>query len=268
LLARIIRLRTASQFGQVDGGSEKRYTEQAINERIEELLGRVAISRVFDIEGIWEVLSEISTDCHSPKSVLDVSNLTERADGHDSTTGRMTVAAEPAKTKIPELELHAEQEGELEIGDSEAEEEDIDIDDSLEEADMSHVGVTDLYKAPKITPALITSSLSRENPASGSRSSENKRRTDIIIIDNMTSPINDLFSNRERTSGKFPLSGPKRVLILSYLPQHILYYLRSHALFKLSLKHTTSSLSSSTPLKQLLCLTRIKASVPCNPQPP
>jgi hypothetical protein len=170
---------------------------------VQEILGRIAISRVFDIEGVWEMLSEVSADCQSHIPVQEPPNLDEKAaESPDRMPDQITAAAKNTRPISPGQNIRAEQEDELEIGDSEAEEEDIDINGDLKEADISHVGNTDLAQNKTNAPATINTALSREDSIFESKPLESKGRTEIIIIDNMTSPINELFSNRERTSGK------------------------------------------------------------------
>jgi hypothetical protein len=200
LLAKIIRLCTASQLGWVDWGVEKLDIGQAVDARVEETLGRVAISRAFDIEGVWEVLSEISADCQSAIPARDLSNLAEKgAEDPELKSGRMkSVVAETSRNQGSALEAEAGGAKELEIVDSEAEEEDIELEDELEEAEISQRGNTDL--APDKTNALH--SLPRKkDPTLRSKPPESKGRTEIVIIDNMTTPISELFSRRERSFG-------------------------------------------------------------------
>jgi hypothetical protein len=206
LLAKIIRLRTASRSRNAGNGVEEVGVGQALDERVQEILGRIAISRVFDIEGVWEVLSEVSVDCQSRILVQEPPSLAENAvESPDRMPGQITATTKNARSILPGENIRAEREEELEIGDSEAEE-DIDLDGDhngdLEEADRSYVDNTDLAQNKTNAPATINIALSREESTLESKPLEGKGRTEIIIIDNMTSPINELFSNRERTSGK------------------------------------------------------------------
>lgn len=161
---------------------------------MEELLGRVHISRVFDIEGVWEVLSEISADCQSPILMQDPLHLAEKdAEATDCMSGQEIAVPETASLKLLGLEVEAEGEKELEIDDSEAEEEDIDFEDDLAGADTSQ---TDHTNAPHSSNIILP----REHPTLRSKPPDT-RKTDIIIIDNMTTPISELFSRRERSFG-------------------------------------------------------------------
>jgi hypothetical protein len=199
LLAKIIRHRTAPQLGQASHGVEKVGIAQALDERVQEILGRVAISRVFDIEGIWEVLSEISAGCQSPIPERDLSNLAEKvAEDADRMPGEKLVVPEAAGTKSSGLEVEVGGEKELEIGDSDAEDEDIDLEDELQEAGVSHRGRTNVVPDNADAPRSLHE---EEDPTLRSKPPENIERTEIIIIDNMTTPTAELFSRRERSSG-------------------------------------------------------------------
>lgn len=164
---------------------------------MQEILGRVAINRVFDIEGVWEVLSEISADCQSPISARDPSHLAKVAEDLERTSGQMTTATNTTRIKGLESQIDEGGEKELEIGDSEAEEEDIDLEEEVEEADISHTDNTGL--APDNTNP--QHSFPQKDPTLRSKPPESKGRTEIIIIDNMTTPISELFSRRERSFG-------------------------------------------------------------------
>jgi len=186
-----------SQLAQASHGVEKAGIVQTLDERVQEILGRVAISRVFDIEGIWEVLSEISADFQSPIPARDLSKDADRM------SGQKLAVIENAETKSSGLRVEAGGGKELEIGDSEAEDEDIDLEDELREADISHrsrMDVTpDNADAPRSLPE-------EEDPTLRSKPPESIERTEIIIIDNMASPITELFSRREKASGTSPPS--------------------------------------------------------------
>ncbi len=216
------------------------------------MLGRVAISRVFDIEGVWEVLSEISADCQSPLPGQELSNSAEKlTEGPDQILGQINAAAGTARNIAPKLEVEAERENELEIKDSEAEEDDEDI----EEVDISHTGNTDLLQDINNAPDSLGTSIPSADPTLRAKPPEGKGQIEIIIIDSMTSPISELFSHRERTSGKFiarsglyhpPL--PTHVISANHI--HVLQrthsYPPSPAPFTPSAIPTTSSASSST----------------------
>lgn len=197
LLANIVRLRTVSQVGQVGHEVEKPNIEQALDDRVQEILGRVAISRVFGIEGVWEVLSEISADCRTPIPARDLLNLAEKeTEDSDLTSGQTTAVTQTARTKSSRLEVEVDGEKELEIVDSEAEEEGINLDDDLGEANISQMENT--YASPSTGDPLPQ----KESPYIRSKPPESIGRTEVIIIDNMATPISELFSRRERSFGK------------------------------------------------------------------
>jgi hypothetical protein len=157
----------------------------------------VAISRAFDIEGVWEVLCEISADCQSPITRNFLNLAKEDVAVPESISGQSkTGVIGNTNARNPGREIEAGTEKGLEIGDSEEDEEDFEFADSPEEVTNVVPDNTNVIQSTSI-------SLSREpGPSLKKKPPEGKERTEIIVIDNMTTPINELFSRREKSFGK------------------------------------------------------------------
>ncbi|TAQ84654.1 hypothetical protein B7494_g7033 [Chlorociboria aeruginascens] len=170
LLASILKARLIQQIRDDDLGAShsngKKWSEEEVEKEVSRLLEMVAISRVFDIEGLWEVLGEVGAQKSNSEEM--------------DTTGKDYKGQESNQAK---------EAAELEIGDSE-EEEDIDVSNPK----------TDEGPHESITTA---------HPEDG----EDDIGTEIIIIDNLTTLISSLFSQKEKSAGKM-------ISLLSSIPPH------------------------------------------------
>ncbi len=135
-----------------------------LEKEVQKCLEMVALSRVFDIEGLWEVLGEVGRS----------SPLTE----------------EPNPPSPQEIGIENAIEGPSE-GDK-TPENPPEIIDSDQEEELSPI------KERPLKPALPSKPLSPRKEAED-------EGTEIIIIDNMTHIINELFSRKEKTDGTYPL---------------------------------------------------------------
>lgn len=196
-LARIIRQRTASHLGQNNQAGEWLEKRPELDQKVEEILGRVAISRVFDIEGVWEVLSEISADCQPPISSRHASNPATKEVAQSELVSSPKIGVSGCTTTTGPVPDEVESEKEPEIVDSETEEDYFEFDDRPEEVDDLAPDTTNVLHSTSISLAHEVGPNLKEKPP------ESMGRTEIVIIDNMTTPINELFSRRERNFGKF-----------------------------------------------------------------
>ncbi len=207
LLAQVIRHRVQPQLPGNIPRHIRIEVEPDVDETAEDVLRRVAISRVFDIEGLWEVLSEISRDSYSSEQAEDVKESVKKmADRNEPTPLRTEDGVQMhAETGDEELDNEAEVEKQAEIGDSEAEDdEELDLDLEAEMVD-------------RLTENQTTVSRTQEVSHDPTAKSTEKGGTDIIIIDNMTTPINDLFSLREKSAGMSHL--PPLLLLIFHSQQ-------------------------------------------------
>jgi hypothetical protein len=157
---------------------------------------------VFDIEGLWEVVSEISNEFQSDRH--------KRAQFHPSDAGRVvdeaSTVAQMHNTGSVILEADvgagmsrqvAREEAEIEIGDSEAEEEE---GEDLEEVNTP--SIQNLSSANNLAESgniFVDTNNDTRDPV---KPAERKGKTEIIIIDNMTTPISTLFLQTEKSSGE------------------------------------------------------------------
>lgn len=190
--------------------------EKEVDGQVQRCLEMVAISRVFDVEGLWEVLGEIDQD-------TSYSGNEEHASGNGSRNGDKEEGIPP---EIP------------------------DSDEELTPEDAF----------PDSTP----------NPKSGKAERDRDEGTEVIIIDNMTHLINELFARKEKSDGKSPL-----LHYLSLLPSHCsslepnANILTAHTLLTLlsSTLHTlTKTQNILTILHNSTTPTNTKSSYPPNPQ--
>jgi hypothetical protein len=173
--------------------------EIGIEEEAERHLELVAINRVFDVEGLWEVLSEVGRDSNSGGSHDELGG--KRDDGQVVGDGHANEGAEPGLQ--PEI--------------IDSEEEDIDLSDPQRTSNQQQL--------PAATTLHLTKTKSTEQEDSEDEG------TEIVIIDNMTNLINELFSRKERNEGAYP----------PLLP------LGPHTIPKLTEIHSTCPLEPSLP---------------------
>ncbi|KAF8848676.1 hypothetical protein BDZ45DRAFT_635456, partial [Acephala macrosclerotiorum] len=220
---------------------DQTFEDPLVTERIERDVQRclemVDISRVFDIEGLWEVLGEVGRNDTAP-----LTDLSEEGEETTKTDDRSPVW--PA----PEPEINDSQEDLASIEEYPARVSNVSVAEVIDsdEEDLSPID----EKAPK-----VPKQKEKEEEDDGDGGVE------IVIIDNMTRILNDLFSRREKNDA----------LNLATLLSHQIHTL-SHTLNHLTILHNSTTLSrtpsSSTypqnPLKQP-SLKSIFASNPLKP---
>ncbi|KAH7418108.1 hypothetical protein BKA64DRAFT_716890 [Cadophora sp. MPI-SDFR-AT-0126] len=128
--------------------------KEFVDEQVQQCLEMVAISRVFDIEGLWEVIGEVDHVESSLTSELDGKNGTEKA--AFNVTDELPAAEQDIGPSTPEI-LDSEED----------------------------------TSPPSDSP----SSTSKEE---GDNASEDEG-IEIIIVDNMTHIINELFARKEKS---------------------------------------------------------------------
>lgn len=156
-----------------------------VEEVLKQCLERVSISRVFDVWGFWEVIGEIGRDSKEP---TEEENIQQK----DSIEGEQaSIAGSPdSKMESPMKPMK-----ELEIEDSEAE------DDGSISSLGSPPPLTD--SKPDSEIHAVRKDQQGEKAAEDREEHRSELRTDIVIIDNMTTLISELFARTERTAGKF-----------------------------------------------------------------
>lgn len=142
--------------------------DSKLEEKTLELLGRVSISRVFDLEGVCEVVGEISSGLRAWEKEK---NSTDQ--GVDS-AGKERVAVNE-KNKVKSVEVKRSKK--LEIEDSEAEDDEDDADHEDEDDDVDTTTVPN--------------------------STHQNRRIKMVVVDDITKPISGMFSKREKSAGMF-----------------------------------------------------------------
>ena len=139
--------------------------EVGADEDVQKCLEMVAMSRVFDVDGLWEVLSEVGRDARVAGSLDGI----DRAVG-DGGVGKGNEGVQSA----PQPEI------------VDSEEEDIIISEPRHPSVQQQSPAADPPRPTKTSP------------------DDEDEGTEIIVIDNMTHLINELFSRKERTEGKTP----------------------------------------------------------------
>jgi hypothetical protein len=174
LLAKIVRLRIIKRHGP---GEQDKAVEAA-----EGILRRVAINRVFDVEGIMEVISDLAGDREARPVAGGRSTAgTGRKQPRDGVGHGTAALPTVPKEKVVE--------------DSQADEDEIsDMDEEVEEAII----------LSQREPSQTGKDKTESTAPSGSETNEKTKQshstgeTEIIIIDNLTTAIGTLFSRTER----------------------------------------------------------------------
>ena len=154
-------------------GTARNGEEEDVEKEVQRCLEMVGLSRVFDIEGLWEVLREVGHNtvvCEAPNP-----SFSGEAEQQDAT------ASQGGETQS--LQKSAE------------------IIDSDQEEELSPV------KTPLPNPTLAPP-LKPHTPSAQVEQGQDEG-TEIVIIDNMTHIINELFSRKEKNDGilpRFPLT--------------------------------------------------------------
>jgi hypothetical protein len=164
-----------------------------MKKKTQELLQRVDISRTFDIEGVLEVLSEISDRCneqHDSDTEEGVSVRLSRGDEKISTASQL----ETAKGERNQVVIgKVEESRDVEILDSEAE------DDSDYELDPPQINIE-----LRGTPSRNNGNSIPDTGVHGSIGVPSGCNTELVIIDNIATPVHELFSRMEKNEGISP----------------------------------------------------------------
>ena len=178
LLAKIIKFRiltnqqshnrrnvSLSNYGSIQLKEATEESMVEVDQQVELCLEMVAISRVFNIEGLWEVLGELG------RSTIQNPGLNVAEPGLEARKENLVYN--------PELE-NDRREQELEVGDSE---------------DSSPGSILDLL--PRSEEGTVL-----QNALPDKRAKSNAEEgIELIIVDNMTHIINELFSRKEKGEG-------------------------------------------------------------------
>ncbi|KAI9730468.1 MAG: hypothetical protein M1818_008163 [Claussenomyces sp. TS43310] len=186
-----------------------------IDKLVKGCLGRVAISRVFDVEGVWEVLSEVGRRCERSAREAgdgDVTSATDMGPAGDETSDEgvdMSLVPDSG-----DADAHDKADGDAtakmktEIIDSEEEDDD---DVSLSPKQTSplpqHSGSD--RDMSRDSTEIIKHEEANDVDAASDRSEETNV---MVVIDDMTTLINTLFSKTERTSAHTILASLSRAL--------------------------------------------------------
>lgn len=194
LLARVVRWQIArenqrKQRSGTEGSNQLRDNrEESLDSKVISILERVSITRVFDIEGLWEVLGEV---CHGAEH----HDSTAKANYGINTPVEESKSSHKASTDVPGRSASGKQEDELarpalspEIMDSEDEDDDLDTDNGSIQSTGSPKLESDMNKESNAT------SDSPPFPKAAGKSMP----TEIVMVDNMATLINDLFGRTER----------------------------------------------------------------------
>jgi hypothetical protein len=156
-------------------------TDASVEEVLKGCLERVNISRIFDMWGICEVLGEIIPSFEEPGKPSGAENV-------DIQDANFTKSSPPSANK----EAPVKSPKEMVIEDSEAED-----DDSLTSADSPPL----IGNAKKPQTHNPNTDQELEKTAGGLEDGRKKMRTEIVIIDNMTAVISEVFASCEITEG-------------------------------------------------------------------
>lgn len=175
------------------GGNEKRQLsaeeEKQVDVKVNRCLEMVALSRVFDIEGLWEVLGEIDVSRQDASS-----SVIPQQDHRGTGETRSQLEEETDKPETQAKETRKEERTEIE--DSE------DDDDLLLSLPSPQKPIEiSLAKARTETQADIPKRGSLSDEKQQPRADEEDQGTEIIIVDNMTHLISELFGRKEKNNG-------------------------------------------------------------------
>lgn len=238
LLADILSYRLASETTQHRAKNRGKIQEEGekaptLDSKVGELLARVAISRVFDIEGVWEVVGEVARGCELAYARRTEAVGEEVEVEHLDVNEGEDVRNDQENSDERQVEVQPAAEPIMEIGDSEEEEEEnvVNVDVDLDAREIS------LSTAP-IAQQERTSDVSGETDAGADREINvglggGEVGTEVVILDNMTAVVSELFSRMEKQAGKSS----------SLLPLHSLLHLA--AILKSSVIYTYQTVSSS-----------------------
>lgn len=154
---------------------------------VEDCLQRVGISRVFNVEGLWEVLREVTEGGQGlgdderlndeETELAEKASMIQKSDSHEM--GKEAVLPRTSRPfKVPQ----STEQKTFEIQDSDAEDSDL-----------------ELGSSPPRLEAQVNPDKANSKP-----NQENTSIMELFIVDNMTTLINELFSRAERIAGEWP----------------------------------------------------------------
>lgn len=206
LLAEVIRWHVVkgSRIGPKKGlGFE---TEKSIDSKVTGILERVSITRVFDIQGLWEVLGEVNHIAKQTAAANGPEKVAATVAKESNTSYREPRALEKAED---DEQGHGESARTVtpEIMDSE-EEDDDDDDDNLD----AHRTPEQQIQSPLIISNANTSSHKASDIYAPAKVFERQLTTELVLVDNMTTLINDLFARTEKMAAHGLLTQLARTL--------------------------------------------------------
>lgn len=201
-------------------------TEQSIDSKVNGILERVSITRVFDIEGLWEVVGEIRNGTGQSTVTDETNSVTATAvkDSNNSYSGLDVVAQErghggqtdekPTPRVTPEI--------------MDSEQDDDEDDDDLD----THHFPEEAGPRPKVASGADENNRKISNNAATSQHTGQPLTTELVLVDNMTTLITNLFSRTEkkaahrlltqisRTLASLTLSSALTIFLLNTLVKH------------------------------------------------
>lgn len=182
LLERMVRatLREQREREKLARSPRVKHEDIALDDEfVERCLARVDISRVFSVEGLWEVLREMKDfPLDEDEGEVDEQEGTDTTDKEAPAEDNDSQAEDDAEMLNP---------AEVEIEDSEADESDL-----------------ELASSPPWPVSQPPDALEVNHGTAGSDKTPEERpsKIELILVDNMTTLINELFSRVERKAGK------------------------------------------------------------------
>lgn len=196
--------------------------------QVKQCLGRISISRIFDMEGLWEVLTELEMSLEPDPEAKSENRHDEEVQAPVSSqppgsSPLSPLAPSPPATTLPPLRTKR-----VEVADSEDE-------DSLSSSEMSSPAAS-LQTTPKrkTKPDLAT-------PPTGTPEKTASRLPDIILITHFSALLTTLFTQRDKQSAHTSLQ---------LLSSHLRYLSRSSGPLIMLLNVTTSPLATSSAAAQ------------------
>jgi hypothetical protein len=194
VLARVVRWQVERRGRGLDVGEG----EGGVEERVNGVLERVSITRVFDVEGLWEVLGELRSGTEQTGATTEPEDVVQTS-GKDV----RPLPSSDASKDIFGNERDERRAGNMivEIMDSEEEDDDDDL--------SSPISAGRQISSPKLSSRPHEKSDAR---SSNPPSSREPPTTEIILIDTLTSLITTLFANTERSNAHTILASLSHVL--------------------------------------------------------
>ncbi|RYP75194.1 hypothetical protein DL771_002519 [Monosporascus sp. 5C6A] len=229
----------------------------AVGPQVRACLERISVSQVFDVDGLWEVLSELETSPPPPGGHGDGKGGKDGGDGGDSVGGAGTAGEEKAEASVndvppespeapPRPQVRDRRNEREEIQDSEDEEE-----DDVSPRTSSPPPKTTTAESAEVKASAASSDPPAELPPPPPKPKQEKRAAkskeegdphahvpDIILVTHFSSLLTTLFTQRDKADAH---------AALQLLSAHLRYLARSAGPLIMLLNSTSSlSVSSST----------------------